>query len=343
MPGLLGLIGMVALVACGTGSDLDSVAQEVVPQSDPRGGHVASESSLIAPVIDRLFLTPNSPVPGTVLHAQVQTRPADPRLLTLSYVWRVDGRRVEATGPALKLAEDTRGSLAEVMVIARDGHRESRAVRASVRVGNRVPELKGVAIESRRPVTSEETLIASADGYDPDGDALRYRYQWFINDSPVEADGPVLPAGRVVRGDRVAVSAVASDGNSESAAARSKSVRVENLPPRIEGEPGAIDSDGVFRYRPRVSDPDGDRFFVYELLQAPQGMKIDLVDGRIEWRPSESQAGAHPVVLRVGDRNGDTATQTFRVDVVISCRVDAGVGVVAVVAQRGITVLRGAD
>ena len=247
--------------------------------------------------------------------AQVQTRPVDSRVLTLSYVWRVDGRRVETTGPALRLAEDTRGSLVEVMVIARDGQRESRAVRASARVGNRAPELRGVAVEPMRPVTAEDELIALAEGYDPDGDVLRYRYQWFINDSPVEADGPLLPVGRMVRGDLVTVSAVASDGDSDSAARRSRGVRVQNVPPRIDSEPGAIDSDGVFRYRPRVSDSDGDRFFAYELLQAPKGMKIDLVDGRIEWRPSDSQSGAHQVVLRVGDRKGDTATQTFRIDV----------------------------
>ena len=313
---LLGLVGMVALGACGSGSDPGSGAHETALETDRQVGRLASRSSLTAPVIESLFLNPSSPVPGTLVRVQVQTRPADSRVLTLSYVWRVDGRRVEeATGPTLRLAEDSRGTLVEVMVIARDGQRESRAVRASTRVGNRAPELRGVVIEPRRPVTADDGLIASAEGYDPDGDVLRYRYQWFINDSPVEADGPLLPVGRVVRGDVVAVSAVASDGDSESATRRSRSVRVENVPPRIHGEPGAIGSDGVFRYRPRVSDSDGDQFFTYELLQAPKGMKIDLVDGRIEWRPSDSQAGAHQVVLRVGDRNGDTATQVFRIDV----------------------------
>ena len=312
---LLGLVGMVTLGACGSGSDTGAGAYKTAPGTDRLVGRLDSGSSSTAPAIDRLFLSPNSPVPGTLVRAQVQTRSGDSRVLTLSYVWRVDGRRVETTGPALRLAEDTRGSLVEVMVIARDGQRESRAVRASARVGNRTPELRGVAVEPTRPVTAEDALIASAEGYDPDGDVLRYRYQWFINDSPVEADGPMLPAGRMVRGDLVAVSAVASDGVSDSAARRSRVVRVQNVPPRIESEPGAIGSDGVFRYRPRVSDSDGDRFFAYELLQAPNGMKIDLVDGRIEWRPSDSQAGAHQVVLRVGDRNGDTATQTFRIDV----------------------------
>ena len=312
---LLGLVGMLALGACGSGSDPDSGTRKAAPQTDRLVGHLDSGSSLTAPVIDRLFLTPNSPMPGTLVRVQVQTRRVDSRVLTLSYVWRVDGRRVETTGPALRLAEDTRGSLVEVMVIARDGQRESRAVRASARVGNRAPELRGVAVEPMRPVTAEDELIALAEGYDPDGDVLRYRYQWFINDSPVEADGPLLPVGRMVRGDLVTVSAVASDGDSDSAARRSRGVRVQNVPPRIDSEPGAIDSDGVFRYRPRVSDYDGDRFFAYELLQAPKGMKIDLVDGRIEWRPSDSQSGAHQVVLRVGDRNGDTATQTFRIDV----------------------------
>ena len=69
-------------------------------------------------------------------------------------------------------------------------------------------------------------------------------------------------------------------------------------PPRIDSEPGAIAADGVFRYTPRVFDADGDRLFRYALLESPRGMRIDLVDGRIEWRPSAAQAGSHRVVVR---------------------------------------------
>ena len=84
---------------------------------------------------------------------------------------------------------------------------------------------------------------------------------------------------------------------------------------RIDSEPGAIAADGVFRYTPRVFDADGDRLFRYALLESPRGMRIDLVDGRIEWRPSEAQAGSHRVVVRVDDRNGDAVTQSFRIEV----------------------------
>ena len=311
------LVGLAGLAACHTGPEPASLGARPTVDGGLDPGEVAggAASRAAAPVIDRLFLVPEVPLPGSVVRAQVQSGSADSEALTLAYVWRLDGQRIGGDGPAIQLPGDARGSLVEVMVIARDGRRESRAARASVRVGNRVPELQRVVLEPRRPVTVEDALTVSAEASDPDGDALEYRYRWIINGSTVGGEGPVLSTGRTRRGDRVVVSVRASDGVKQSTALRSKTVVVQNAPPRIDSEPGAIAADGVFRYTPQVFDADGDRLFRYALLESPRGMRIDLVDGRIEWRPSEAQAGSHRGVVRVDDRNGDAVTQSFRIEV----------------------------
>ena len=309
---LAGLVDLAGLVACHAGPG-DEPA--VGGGSGPGDLAAGAAAGAVAPLIDRVSLVPEVPLPGRVVRAAVQTRSSGPEALALAYVWRLDGQRIGDNGPAIRLPSDARGSLVEVMVIARDGRRESRAARVSVRVGNQVPKLQRVVLEPSRPVTVEDALTVSAEGLDPDGDAVGYRYRWIINGSASGREGPVLPTGWTRRGDRVSVSAIASDGVEQSTALRSKTVVVQNAPPRIDSEPGAIAADGVFRYTPRVFDADGDRLFRYALLESPRGMRIDLVDGRIEWRPSEAQAGSHRVVVRVDVRNGDAVTQSFRIEV----------------------------
>ena len=85
--------------------------------------------------------------------------------------------------------------------------------------------------------------------------------------------------------------------------------------PRIASSPPAhFDEDGVFRYQVVVDDPD-DSSFRFQLLEGPDGMDVDLFDGKLSWAPQESQGGRHSVKVQVKDRKGATVTQTFAVEV----------------------------
>ena len=54
----------------------------------------------------------------------------------------------------------------------------------------------------------------------------------------------------------------------------------------------------------------------WSLNNAPAGMVIDPTTGMIAWTPQASDLGVHPISLTVNDGQGDTATQSFNLDVV---------------------------
>ena len=59
-------------------------------------------------------------------------------------------------------------------------------------------------------------------------------------------------------------------------------------------------------------DPDGDDI-VYTLSEAPEGMKINPVNGAIRWSPTVAQIGEHTVTVVATDIHGAFDTQTFTV------------------------------
>ncbi|MEM9409821.1 MAG: putative Ig domain-containing protein [Planctomycetota bacterium] len=72
--------------------------------------------------------------------------------------------------------------------------------------------------------------------------------------------------------------------------------------------------DREYRYDIDAVDNDGDVLF-YEFVAGPSGMSIDAVTGSIRWMPSEDQRGEHFVQVRVTDLLGETATQSFTLDI----------------------------
>jgi hypothetical protein len=145
--------------------------------------------------------------------------------------------------------------------------------------------------------------------------ALDYRYRWLVNDREVSADGATLDRSQFQRGDRIVVEARASDGEAESAPLRSAAISVENAPPRIESTPDEIRGAQSIRYRVRAADPDGDRQLRFRLLQAPDGLTLDLVSGELTWTPKEDQAGTHRVEIEVADSAGGRTTQQIELRV----------------------------
>ena len=115
----------------------------------------------------------------------------------------------------------------------------------------------------------------------------------------------------------------ASDGTDESATLESQPIRVANVPPMITSTPGAFEDDGSFRYQVVASDPDGDPRLRYRLLEAPEGMAMDRLNGAITWTPARVQAGNHPVVVEVDDMAGGSSTQSFEVWVAVEGSVPA--------------------
>jgi len=305
-----GIVLAAAIAACGseepvkaTGRPMAETGTAVRPDGDNR-----------APVIERVVLRPTNPRPGERVTAEVTAADPDGDRVRLSYQWTVGHERMEG-GPTLHVKSVAKGTPIRVRVVAEDGQTAGSPGTASVTVGNQRPVLLGIAIEPRGNVTVGHDLQAVPRATDPDGDELDYAFTWRVNGRQVDGAQAVLPRSEFRRGDEITLAVLASDGSDESTPIESQPIAVGNAPPRIVSTPGDFEADGSFRYPVAVEDPDGDRRFRYRLVDAPDGMRVDFINGLVTWRPIAGDAGDHQVVLEVDDLSGGTTTQAFRVSV----------------------------
>lgn len=315
----MGIISRTLLATLVAGT-LACGSEEAPRATGPSMGGAPESRDLSAgnrpPVIERVTLRPESPAPGERVTADVNTSDPDGDKVLLSFEWRMDGQRIpDATRSFLQVRNASRGRLIEVLVTASDGIVQAGPESASARVGNQLPVVLGVVIEPLGPVTRANDIVASPRGSDPDGDDVEFEFNWVVNGQPAFADGPTLTRDQFKRGDRIEVTVIATDGEDESDPLRSAPFEVENAPPKIISTPGAFDDDGAFRYQVAVQDPDQDRRFRYRLLQSPDGMEVDLLDGLVVWEPDADQTGNFPVVVEVDDTKGGKHQQSFEVRV----------------------------
>ncbi len=85
---------------------------------------------------------------------------------------------------------------------------------------------------------------------------------------------------------------------------------IGNLPPTITSTPETLACEGhLYTYDVDATDPDPGDTLAFSFDGAPTGMSIDPASGVITWTPTSG--GDYPVVVRVSDGNGGTATQGF--------------------------------
>ncbi len=68
----------------------------------------------------------------------------------------------------------------------------------------------------------------------------------------------------------------------------------------------------TYHYDVDATDANG-HAITYALTTAPQGMFINAMTGIIQWTPTATQAGPHPVTVTASDAYGGSATQNFTV------------------------------
>ena len=73
----------------------------------------------------------------------------------------------------------------------------------------------------------------------------------------------------------------------------------------------------LYRYDIIASDPDGD-MLSYELLEKPEGMKVDANSSSIQWIPTHADYGLNKIVLKVSDPYGAYLTQSWSIWVSIT-------------------------
>lgn len=297
-------------LACGGDDPTETTGAAMSASTDESGPAVIAT----VPVIESIVLRPANPRPGERLEVQVSSRGGNGNDIRYEYEWKVNGRSSDLHDRVFHVEGETgKGSTIEVKAVAFDGESRSEPAEAWVRIGNSPPVLHGLIIEPLREVSAGHDVAATPKASDPDGDELRFDYRWDVNGETVATEGSVLSSSHYGRGDRIAVTVTASDGQDESNQISSEAIPVVNSDPKITSTPGSFDEFGRFIYPLQVEDPDGDSNFRYRLAEGPEGMEIDIVDGTVRWTPREDQAGKHPVKVEVSDSEGGKGIQSFMV------------------------------
>jgi hypothetical protein len=303
-------------VGCGSGDALDRASG---PRMAPGAASQAETAEPAAanrpPVIDSVHFQPARPGAGQLLRAVPEASDPDGDSIRFEYRWRVNSQELAQVEEKVALPDTRKGDLVRVAITASDGREKSAPFGASVRIGNRAPKLAGLRVEPVGRISAGEEVRARAEASDPDGDPISFDYTWSVNGKEVAEGGPVFSTRGLDHGDKLRVRVVASDGQDSSKPIQGPEIAVGNGAPIILSQAGPQGPDGVFRYRVRAEDPDGDLDLHFSLLAAPEGMTVAPTRGEIEWAPRPDQAGRHPVEILVEDLQGGRATQSFELRV----------------------------
>jgi hypothetical protein len=281
----------------------------------PEGAASAPAGPNEPPQIRSVYFEPAKPVPGERVRAVVDAFDPDADPLQLAFYWRLGGRPVTARTAEASLAGSRKGDEVYVSVTASDGQTEGEPFEAVTHVRNRPPEIRNVRVDAVDDVGVGDEITAQVVAEDPDGDDVTVTYRWVVKGRTKGNGGPRFSTAGLERGDRIGLRVIATDGVDQSDARLEREIVLANAAPIITSRPGTTDPDGVFRYRPKAKDPDGDRVFRFRLAEGPDGMEIDPRRGEIEWSPRPEQYGRHSIAIAVSDRHGGESIQRFDLDV----------------------------
>lgn len=159
-----------------------------------------------------------------------------------------------------------------------------------------------------------DVIVATPTGEDIDDDELTFSYTWTVNGEPSDVTGPEFPAMTAVRGDEVAVQAVATDGETESAPAEA-SVIVRNSAPTVQVTllPEAPTTVDELVAVATGEDPDGDDV-TFDYAWEINGEQITAISREL---PPHRTTRDDVVSVRVVARDGRTVSEPVTQDITI--------------------------
>ena len=269
-----------------------------------------------APNLGRIMLEPQNPTRADVLSLMVEVNDPERDAVEIQADWFRNGILLKS-GSELKLpaSQLQQGDEIFARVQASDQNSTVKGESPRVRVGNSPPRISSLRVLPANP-SGADNLMATVESVDAENDEVDYRFEWSKNSEPIRGEnGPTLDASKIARGDEIHVSVIPVDRASEGEPMRSAPVKIQNAAPLITSEP-TYDAAGpdLSEYRVIAEDPDGDRPLRYELVEAPQGMEIDIVSGQLSWRVPEGAAGNHTIEISVQDPHGGEAHQRYVID-----------------------------
>ncbi len=176
------------------------------------------------------------------------------------------------------------------------------------------PFIEQLKFEPLRPMTGDTLKLAIKLG----GQALRAEVIWSVDNVEVarsDFDGlsPDVEFKRKIKfGEKITAVATPFDGGGAAGAPKTKSVTVENAPPKISLEDQKIQG-ATYTAKIVAIDPEGGKL-EYAVNQGPPGLTIDQ-SGNVSWKLSESVSGSSPVIIGVKDDKGSESSIHFSIGI----------------------------
>jgi hypothetical protein len=224
------------------------------------------------------------------------------------YRWDKNGQLIEgANGPILTRKLFSRGDRITVRIVT-NGQEDS----ASLTIGNAPPQVTSVAV-SPENICRGVDLTAIPQGFDADGDSIRYGFKWLINGQELPEDTPVLKGGRFNSGERISLKVTPSDDQDAGKEYATQAFTVPNCAPYFVTTPPTAFEGNTYSYEARAEDPDGDAIR-YSLVSAPPGMTINSSSGRLVWKVAR-QPGNYDIEIEAKDDKGLATYQKYTLSI----------------------------
>ncbi|TNE87910.1 MAG: hypothetical protein EP330_16590 [Deltaproteobacteria bacterium] len=188
-----------------------------------------------APTLEAASFSPSTPTIGQDLTCvPVNGEDPDGDALTYVFAWTRDGSPLAESTDTLASSEVQVGATIECSVYATDGTDDSPTRTVSGAATNSPPTSTGSTITPSNPASTDDVTCAGEGGVDPDGDAVAWTYEWYVNGSRVPNEsGETLSESYYVVGDVLNCSAIPNDGSAAGSGVVSGNVTVGNGLPVI--------------------------------------------------------------------------------------------------------------
>ena len=287
-----------------------SKGKEIAPGGEEKENPEETSAVISLSRVGKIRIFPSNPDLGATLNAEVTQDNVSQGAVQYDYRWRVNGKEV-GDQPALPLQGFHQGDLVELEVTPSNGGGAGLPVRSlPVMIGNRPPKITRLRLVPNTPAVGE-AVRAEVEATDADGNSIQYKYQWYVNDQPIEGDqGELLDGKRFHSGDTIHVIITPFDGFSDGPARTAQPVLVVNRPPKISSMPPTEMKGGQYVYQISANEPDGDTLR-FQLVQGPSGMTLDSASGLLVWKTDVSSDKETEVIVEVDDAKGGKDIQQF--------------------------------
>ncbi|MGB9720262.1 MAG: Ig domain-containing protein [bacterium] len=281
-----GLLVLLTMIVCGGGK------KEEQPRTNT------------APMIKQITILPTNPTLGSriILRITAEDKEGDDINFTVNW-FKNDVKTGE--GIEFYVEDAKRGDKIYAEVTPDDGKLEgTRVLTDTVVVANAPPQIRSARISQDSILTSTDSISVIGDGFDPDGDSLRWVCYWTLNNSKRMADSSTsikIKNFKLKKGDILTAELYAFDKDTVSNP-YVLNIEIANSPPVLkEGLDSIPYKPESIYYQLPIVDPDGDEI-TFALLDAPYGIFIDKKKGIIYGKVAE--ATNFEVSVRATDTDG---------------------------------------